>query len=136
VIAGGTADGSGWRLIERDQAIQVVDDRGRIISSVPIGSDSLEVSRGPIGRSQEIVFGVAPGGSALVLARLPGVGFMPAQVRQLQDGTVAFWLQWTAGEIDLVTAADGSCIPIAAVAVPSGAASERPTPATCRGTNG
>jgi hypothetical protein len=136
VIAGGTADGTGWRLVERDQSIQVVDDRGKIVASVPIGSGSLEVSRGPIGDSQEVVFGVAPPGSALAIARLPGVGFMPAQARQLQDGTVAFWVQWVAGEIDLVAATDGSCMPIAAVAVRSGASAELPTLATCRDTNG
>ncbi len=136
VIAGGTADGIGWRLLERDQAIQVVDDRGRIIASVPIGSGNLEVSRGPIGDSQEVVFGVAPPGSALVIARLPGVGFMPAQARQLQDGTVAFWVQWVAGEMDLVAATDGSCMPIAAVAVRTDASAELPTLAMCRDTNG
>jgi hypothetical protein len=136
VIAGGTADGTVWRLVERDQTVRVIDGGGRIVSSIPVGSDGLDVSRGSIGRSQEVVFGVAPDGSALALARLRVGAFMPAQTRQLDDGTVVFWVQWTAGEIDLVAAVDDSCEPIAAVAVRTGAATELPTPATCRDTNG
>ena len=135
VIAGGTADGTAWRLVERDQTIRLVDDSGRIVSSVPIGPDGLKVSRGSIGPSQEIVFGLAPAGSALALARLPGVGFMPAQARQLEDGTLAFWVQWEAGEIDLLVAADGSCIPVASVDVRTGLAAQLPTPAACRDAN-
>jgi hypothetical protein len=135
VIAGGT-DGAGWRLVERGPTIQLVDDRGRTVASVARDAGHLEVSKGSLGQAQEIVFGVAPNGSALALARLRVGTFMPAQTRQLDDGTVVFWVRSTAGEIDIVAAVDDSCEPIAAVAVPTGAATELPTPATCRDTNG
>jgi hypothetical protein len=129
---------SPYRLVELDGNIELRDDTGASLASVPTSSDRLTLRVARVGDQRPVVFGVAPSATAIVVQHLPWPqGWDLTQWARLRDGTVVFWSQNGAAELGVgaIAAFDDGCNPLSAIDIDS-APVLPPDRSACVGANG
>jgi hypothetical protein len=117
-IAESSDASSPYRLVEEGRNIELQDDIGTTLASVPVRSDLLASRSAHVGGQRSVVFGVAPSATAIVVQDLPWPeGWDLTQWARLRDGTVVFWSQTSPGELGVsaIAAFDDGCNPLSAV---------------------
>ena len=98
-IAESSDASSPYRLVEMGGNIELQDDIGTTLASVPVRSDLLALRSAHVGGQRRVLFGVAPSATAIVVQDLPWPeGWDLTQWARLRDGTVVFWSQTSPGD--------------------------------------
>ncbi len=137
-IAESSDASSPYRLVELGGNIELQDDTGTTLASVPVSSDTLTLRVARVGDRRRVVFGVAPSATAIVVQHLPWPeGWDLTQWARLRDGTVVFWGRHRLGELRIgaIAAFDDGCDPLSAIDIDS-VPVVPPDRSACIGANG
>jgi len=109
IVAESIGQPGSWLIRERDGGLDLYDHNGELIASTG-PADGLTVTSAEIpGTANEVVFGLAPRGTAVVLPKITGYGWGLALTARLADGTTAYWVQDEAGGTAAIATFDAGC---------------------------